>query len=52
MFCMNPYIGRKVIKHYSICLIVALATDKIPQSWSKVRGRKGLFDIEHRTFLQ
>lgn len=48
MFCMNPYIGRKVIQHYSICLIVALATNKIPKSCGKARGRKGLFDIEHR----
>lgn len=50
MFCVNPYIGRKVIQHYSICLIIALATDKIPKSCSKAWGRKGLFDIESRAF--
>lgn len=35
-----------MIQHGSICLIVALATDKIPKPCSKAGGRKGLFDIE------
>lgn len=48
MFCMNPSIGRKVIQHYSICLIVALATDKTPPSCGTAGGRMGLFDIEPR----
>lgn len=50
MFYTNPYTGRKVIKHGTICLIIALATEKIPKPWSKVRGRKGPFDREHRAF--
>lgn len=46
MFCMNPYIGRKVILHYSICLIVALVTDKTPTSVARL-GKEGV--IWHRT---
>lgn len=41
MFCMNAYIDRKVIQHYSICLIVALATDKIPTSAARLGEGRG-----------
>lgn len=40
MFCMNPYIGRKLIKHYSICLIVALATDKNTKVTEQSQGKE------------
>lgn len=40
MFCMNPSIGRKLIKHYSICLIVALAADKNTKVMEQGQGKE------------
>lgn len=36
---MSPSTGRKMIKRYTIYLIVALTADKVPTYGSKARGR-------------